>query len=313
MATTATTPNPPGRHTSLLIGNNQRKHSVRTGNRSLDPQADRPNAPVFLEEPLFLQGLSHGTAVAGGSRSTATGSRASLQQLGMDVLRDEVQGGSTNKSKKRTAGEVLDLTNTTTNSPEQDNPIVGPSGRQVKKPRMPWDEIAEKKAEMLANRQKQQKKREREQRQEKLAQESAMWRAKYKKAFPSFTFYFDTIDEATKAQLGIQVKKLGAVRSSCFSLRPRTSLTTVESGERTVRRSILQQKSHSRRHFSITPYPIQQGEHRLSRVVDKQVWRSSRIGSRKDEETFCAKSEIVLSPQRSKASTVRSLSHSISR
>jgi len=219
MATTATTPNPPGRHTTLLIGNNQRKHSVRTGNRSLDPQGTRPNAPVFLEEPLFLQGLSHGTATAGGSRSTATGSRASLQQLGMDVLRDGVQGGSTQNSKKRTAGEVLDLTNTTTNSPEQENTIVGPSGRQVKKMKMPWDDSTVG-GDRMANKQKQQKKAQRAERQEKLAQESAMWRAKYKKAFPSFTFYFDTIDEATKAQLGIQVKKLGAVRRKHLSSTP---------------------------------------------------------------------------------------------
>ena len=47
---------------------------------------------------------------------------------------------------------------------------------------------------------------------EKAATENQQWRNKFRKAFPSFTFYFDAIDEATKASLGTQVKRMGSVR-----------------------------------------------------------------------------------------------------
>jgi hypothetical protein len=122
-----------------------------------------------------------------------------------------------NNSKKRAAAEVIDLTHTT-NSIEDENGGAAPAGRQAKRMKMP---LAVGNANSTTSTtttttttdggRKKVKRAERVERQEKLAQESATWRSKYKKAFPSFVFYFDSIDESTKAQLGTQVKKLGSV------------------------------------------------------------------------------------------------------
>ena len=219
MATTATTPNPPGRHSSLLIGTNQRNHSVRTGSRSVDP----PDAPIFLEQPLFLQGLSHGAAAmhaAGGSRTSKNGgSKPSAPQMSLAALMAGNDGVSNNntKSKKRAATETLDFTHTTTNSIDEETGGAAQGGRQTKRLKMPLANSVS--TTTTDGGKKKAKKAERNEKQEKLAQESAMWRAKYKKAFPSFTFYFDAIDEATKAQLAAQVKKLGSV-SYCLSPSP---------------------------------------------------------------------------------------------
>ena len=57
------------------------------------------------------------------------------------------------------------------------------------------------------------KKRERLEKHEKMEAESLAWRQKYKKAFPSFVFYFDHIDDATKPGLTKQVERLGSVRA----------------------------------------------------------------------------------------------------
>lgn len=46
----------------------------------------------------------------------------------------------------------------------------------------------------------------------RMEAESLAWRQKYKKAFPSFVFYFDHIDDATKPGLTKQVERLGSVR-----------------------------------------------------------------------------------------------------
>ncbi|GAA6005524.1 hypothetical protein JCM11491_003672 [Sporobolomyces phaffii] len=221
MATTTTTP---GRSSLLLAGSNTRKHSVRTGSRPAEP----PNAPVFLEEPLFLKGLSHGAAVAGPSRVTATvlGYKQSTQHLELAALRAglDTAGGSlltNNNAKKRAAAEVLDLTHTTTNSPDQENGVAGPAARQTKRLKLPLTVgnggNTNATTSATDGGKKKLKRAERVERQEKLAQESALWRAKYKKAFPSFTFYFDAIDEATKVQLGAQVKKLGSSVDQFFS------------------------------------------------------------------------------------------------
>ncbi|GAA5984252.1 hypothetical protein JCM5350_002880 [Sporobolomyces pararoseus] len=221
MATTATTPNPPGRHSSLLIGTNQRNHSVRTGSRSVDP----PDAPIFLEQPLFLQGLSHGAAAmhaAGGSRTSKNGgSKPSAPQMSLAALMAGNDGVSNNntKSKKRAATETLDLTHTTTNSIDEETGGAAQGGRQTKRLKMPLavGNVNSVSTTTTDGGKKKAKKAERNEKQEKLAQESAMWRAKYKKAFPSFTFYFDAIDETTKAQLAAQVKKLGSSVDQFFS------------------------------------------------------------------------------------------------
>ncbi|GAA6063080.1 hypothetical protein JCM10212_003138 [Sporobolomyces blumeae] len=244
MSTTETTPNPPSRHASLLYGNNQRKHSVRTAARAVDPAQPRPDAPVFLEEPLFLQGLSHGTAAMGGTaRPNSAQTKASLQQLGLQALRGggTAGEGSTNLGRKRPVGDTADslttTTTTATNSPEQEQAGATAAGRQAKKAKttaqrtgagapfstknpnaLPTTNTTTEATTTTDGSKKRSTKRaDRTERQEKLAAESALWRAKYKKAFPSFTFYFDAIDEATKAQLGVQVKKLGASVDQFFS------------------------------------------------------------------------------------------------
>ncbi|KAI5475140.1 regulatory subunit for Cdc7p protein kinase [Pseudohyphozyma bogoriensis] len=52
---------------------------------------------------------------------------------------------------------------------------------------------------------------------EKLEAESAEWRAKYKKAFPTFVFYFDFLDGATEYSLSARVRSLGAKIEPFFS------------------------------------------------------------------------------------------------
>ena len=60
-------------------------------------------------------------------------------------------------------------------------------------------------------------KKERAEQHEKMTAESITWRMKYKKAFPSFVFYFDALDPATEISLIKSVEYLGAVspRFSC--------------------------------------------------------------------------------------------------
>lgn len=66
-------------------------------------------------------------------------------------------------------------------------------------------------------RRKSRAKRERQEQHEKMTAESITWRQKYKKAFPSFVFYFDTIDPGTELGLTKAVERLGAVRLSLSS------------------------------------------------------------------------------------------------
>ncbi|SCZ89613.1 BZ3500_MvSof-1268-A1-R1_Chr9g10485 [Microbotryum saponariae] len=58
---------------------------------------------------------------------------------------------------------------------------------------------------------------ERAEKHDKLVQESATWRSKYKKAFPSFVFYFDALDVSTELHLIRQVERLGASVDNFFS------------------------------------------------------------------------------------------------
>jgi len=65
-------------------------------------------------------------------------------------------------------------------------------------------------------------KRDRQDHHDKLAEESAQWRAKYKKAFPSFVFYFDQLDSQTEQVLTKQVRQLGAVSHPRNKLRTKS-------------------------------------------------------------------------------------------
>lgn len=55
-------------------------------------------------------------------------------------------------------------------------------------------------------------KKERIAQHEKMTADSITWRQKYKKAFPSFVFYFDAVDTITEMTLVKAVDRLGAVR-----------------------------------------------------------------------------------------------------
>ncbi|KAK4699237.1 regulatory subunit for Cdc7p protein kinase, partial [Phenoliferia sp. Uapishka_3] len=70
------------------------------------------------------------------------------------------------------------------------------------------------------------KKRERQEKHEKMEAESLAWRQKYKKAFPSFVFYFDHIDEATTPGLTKQVERLGSTVDNFFSKKVTHVVTT---------------------------------------------------------------------------------------
>lgn len=176
---TATTP---GR--LALQATNTRSHSVRT---AAQDASTRPAAPLFDAERQFLNALGTGTgAVAGPSN---TGSRS--------VARP-VQAAAT--SRKRAHGEVIE-----SNSPD----ALTAAAHAAKKRAVGTTTTA---GQPLDPNTKRKVKRADPAQKEKLAQESAQWRAKYKKAFPSFTFYFDSIDENTKTMLSSQVRKLGAVR-----------------------------------------------------------------------------------------------------
>lgn len=59
---------------------------------------------------------------------------------------------------------------------------------------------------------------------DKAIAESVAWRQKYKKAFPSFVFYFDALDHATEVSLVKAVERLGAVS---FYIYLHIYLTTV--------------------------------------------------------------------------------------
>ncbi|GAA5913039.1 protein serine/threonine kinase activating protein DBF4 [Sporobolomyces salmoneus] len=227
MATNATTPNSVGRHNSLLIGNNTRKHSVRTNTRSAEP----PNAPVFLDAPLFAAAMTTNTGGGGGASTTKSNTTTTGNGIGGVKRRlpwdDLPNNNSKNQDWKKFPGTIpgtrvvmLDPTS----PPKEEQP------RQAKKLKTalavgnPNATTSTTTGDTAgATKKKNGSKRatattaEGKEKQEKLAQESAMWRAKYKKAFPSFTFYFDTIDEATKAQLGAQVKKLGSSVDQFFS------------------------------------------------------------------------------------------------
>ncbi|SCV69804.1 BQ2448_1198 [Microbotryum intermedium] len=65
--------------------------------------------------------------------------------------------------------------------------------------------------------QKKSTRQERAEKHDKLVQESATWRSKYKKAFPSFVFYFDALDVSTELHLIRQVERLGASVDNFFS------------------------------------------------------------------------------------------------
>ncbi|GAA6009292.1 hypothetical protein JCM10207_004338 [Rhodosporidiobolus poonsookiae] len=178
----------PSAQRNALQPNNTRNHSVRAEDREVDA---RPDAPVFLDDSLFLNALT--------ANANAATSASRLHALDIKAQAN---------SRKRTAADDADA-------------------HQAKKARattagQPVDGNAKRKSKRVDRHAEKQKRLEKE----RLAEESAQWRAKYKKAFPSFTFYFDAIDEQTKAVLSVQVKKLGAFVDTFFSKKVTHVVTT---------------------------------------------------------------------------------------
>ena len=157
----------------------------------------RPETPSFLDpnvSGVFSTLMNHGTPTANqASRALPKPSTSLGHQL-------------QHQHPKKRQIEVVDLTKTdsqTSSVPQKRTKLeplvmdlVDPLGPPRRKP-------------VLAH--GQQVKSNRQDNHDKLAEESAQWRAKYKKAFPSFVFYFDQLDSATEAQLTKQVRQLGAV------------------------------------------------------------------------------------------------------
>ncbi|BGP08877.1 Cdc7p-Dbf4p kinase complex regulatory subunit [Rhodotorula toruloides] len=203
---TATTPNS---HRQATQSHNSRTHSVRTVSCAQLAPDSRPPAPPFVEQQLrFVQALGGGANDVGPTSVPMQTSRID----GRTVVAAAAAAAA--ESRKRAAVEQDD-----TRSPDAGDK------RQAKRSRGPnplaalsvnaaaggvekgaTDGTKRKSRKTYAGAEK-----------EKLQHESQQWRAKYRKAFPSFTFYFDAIDDSTKASLSAAVKKLGASVDNFFS------------------------------------------------------------------------------------------------
>ncbi|GAA5968426.1 hypothetical protein JCM8115_006382 [Rhodotorula mucilaginosa] len=218
MATAETTPNS-SRHATQPL--NSRSHSVRTAATASLDDAVPPARPVFLDQPLFMN------ALAGPSRAPPVLGTKSVNggatSVPMQTTRiDGRQFGDFNKAstttRKRTLAETTATARENGHSPDES------AARQVKRLRaaaaVPGEGAggaAEVDAVAAGIARRKQRKAERGAGIEKLQQDTQQWRQKYRKAFPSFTFYFDAIDEATQSTLGSAVRKLGASVDNFFS------------------------------------------------------------------------------------------------
>lgn len=172
-----------------------------------------------------------------------------------------------NNNKKRVATDVLDLTHTTTGAEsDSDDAVVVP---QTKRSRTSITTTTTATATAVAAAAAEAKRKSKQRAdKEKLVAESAQWRAKYKKAFPSFTFYFDALDATTEQSLVKSVQSLGAV-SLCLTnaSRSRDTNNKLDASDDltqalliTVRRQLLFEEGHARRHLATRPCGRWQGE-----------------------------------------------------
>lgn len=204
---TATTPNSHRQATQSL---NSRPHSVRTVSCAQLKGDSRPPAPPFVEQQLrFVQalGATNGagptsvpmqTSRIDGRTATAAVAAASRKRAAVeqDDARSPDAADKRQTKRSRGTGAGQPLAALTVNAP------AGGAGAGA-------DGTKRKSRKSYAGAEK-----------EKLQHESQQWRAKYRKAFPSFTFYFDAIDDSTKASLSAAVKKLGAVRLRILAVPP---------------------------------------------------------------------------------------------
>ncbi|GAA5848209.1 hypothetical protein JCM9279_000979 [Rhodotorula babjevae] len=191
---------------------NSRSHSRRTDTGDAPPP---PAAPVFLEQPLFLNALagpsnSHKPAHAPAPAPASVPMQATRVGAALALLQDRDR----NVVAKRTAADLAD-----DSSPViiEDRPTKKRATAGAPELRAAAAAIAAATATATAQDVRRKSRKATAQEKEKAATENQQWRNKFRKAFPSFTFYFDAIDEATKASLGAQVKRMGSSVDQFFS------------------------------------------------------------------------------------------------
>lgn len=198
---TATTPNS---HRQATQSHNSRTHSVRTVSCAQLAQDSRPPAPPFVEQQLrFVQAL-------GGGANDVGPTSVPMQTSRIDGRTAAAAAAAAAGSRKRAAVEQDD-----TRSPDAADKRQAKRSRGANPLAALSVNVAAGGAEKGAadGTKRKSRKTYAGAEKEKLQHESQQWRAKYRKAFPSFTFYFDAVDDSTKASLSAAVKKLGAVRS----------------------------------------------------------------------------------------------------
>jgi hypothetical protein len=189
---------------TTTIANNNNKRASRVSDLAFNV---RPITPQFIADQ------SKSTAVFRGSNLANHSNK--LAELDRNVVAPGGGGGGGGGGKRKL--DMVDLTvstepvlNTTTSSlpPTTNNKRFKSVNNNLDisiKPTAPTTATNEAKSKLKA-------KRERVAQHEKMTAESVTWRQKYKKAFPSFVFYFDAVDSSTELSLVKSVERLGAVR-----------------------------------------------------------------------------------------------------
>ncbi|GAA6058220.1 hypothetical protein JCM3770_005021 [Rhodotorula araucariae] len=199
----ATTPSAARQATQAV---NSRSHSTRT---DACAAPDPPAAPVFLEQSLFLNALA-------GPSNAHKPAPAPAAAVAMPVLSTKRVSLTTalakeqERERKRTAAVLA----------ANDSSPVTLDDRPVKKRALAATAQVTAGGAATATAAQEARRKARKataQEKEKAATENQQWRTKFRKAFPSFTFYFDAIDETTKASLSAQVKRLGSSVDQFFS------------------------------------------------------------------------------------------------
>jgi hypothetical protein len=194
MASLCVTTTPP------LLSRQPVPQHLRARNRIVQhtPDQGRPSTPRFLDQSLSVSGV-FGNVVGSATCSAQPGP----SRLALSTLRQNSYG--------KRAAEVIDLTHTTGGLSDTS------SARQPKRART-VNNVKPSKTTTLATKvngvdRRSKARRDKAEQQDKLTAESISWRQKYKKAFPTFVFYFDAIDPVTEGGMVKAVERLGAVRT----------------------------------------------------------------------------------------------------
>lgn len=166
--------------------------------------------------PKFVQDNAKATAVF---RAFTSGSHNNTAQ---SDLRRAATGQTSAKPAPKRAAEVLDLTNSVDAPVRAAGNSSAPPTKKAKSSHL--NAAAVTAAATLVTdsvtRRKLRREKEKVAQNEKMTADSITWRQKYKKAFPSFVFYFDSFDATVESGLVNAVERLGAVRISPASLPP---------------------------------------------------------------------------------------------